>query len=1215
MIKVGQHHNFERLLRLVQTFLCFCLIVIGAPRAFAQADQGAITGLVQDSTGAVIPNAQVTLTNVDTGLTLHVQTDNSGNYVFSPIKIGTYKVQATAEGFSSTVQENIQLHVQDRVEANLQLKTGSSSTEVTVSTAPALLQTEEGSTGQVIESKTINDTPLNGRNWVFIAQLTAGVAPANGARGQKGGDFNANGQRAEQNNYIMDGVDNNVNVVDFFNGASYVVRPPPDALAEFKVQTGSYSSEFGHSAGAVVNASIKSGTNAIHGSLWEYIRNDAFDVREFFQGSSPIAKYRQNQFGATLGLPIIKDKLFFFGDVEADRIVFGRTSPGLQVPTLKERTGDFSELLNPTLSGRSVNKTGQAPSGTIFVPNPIATGLVPVAGNRLDLQPGVKLDPVALKILSLFPQPNIGLPGQTFANYTAQNNVLDNTFQWDVRADYNISSKDQAFGRYSYNHEPTTYPPPFGPLLDGGGFGTTGQVVQLGENFAGSETHIFTPTLTNEFRFGYNYGHFAGLHSNANNPTAASGLGLGGIPFAPNNGGLPAFGVAGISGFGSPTFYATNEYENVYQILDNVTKVLGNHTLKAGVNIQRIRFSTSQPTSPRGNYNFNGQYTAQPGTPNTGSGIADFLTNNFAGAGISNVFTSDDIRFNRSGYAQDDWKASQRLTLNYGLRYDYSTPYLERHDNQAVFIPTSAPTAGKGTGVYRIPVSKQGIVLPTAFTRLLALDNITLEYTTNRYLVEPQKTNVAPRVGFAYKATDKAVVHGGYGIFFGGLESTGYYPNLGENFPFEFDSNFPSASCSPNTPGGPCPNNGFTLETGFSNAISAGLLNSISQPALRGSEAKVRTPYSEQFNLTVEYGLSNSFVASVGYVGAVSRHLQAFPNPNGAAALGPNGFNSYRNTSGDTVFPLQPFPHFGGVAFTAYDGSGNYNSLQSKLEKRVSRGLSFLATYTWSHSLDNAPTPLGSTGDGGYRSLNILGIGADYGSSPFDVRHRATFNGNYELPFGRGRQFLNSGGVADYLIGGWSSSLVFRVQTGEPITIGTNGLVNASGSGINGIKVRDPFKGGGLPDPSNPGIKKCPDQVRTVQHWYNPCAFANPLPANNGAFADTNAFYPDSGGGGVHIPNTVTGQAALAYVGNPRGQIAGPGYNRTDMSLFKSFPTFREQNLQFRADVFNLLNTPAYGNPGNTGLSDNGGLITGPRTFQANTPDSRFFQFALKYTY
>src|SRR5258707_8907589 len=268
--------------------------------AFGQADQGAIPGLVQNTSGAVVSNAQVTLTNVDNGLALQAQTDSSGNYVFSPVKIGNYNITVTAPGFSKMTQEHIQLHVQDRIAVNVLMKTGETTMEVTVTDAPPLMQTQEGSTGQVIESRTINDTPLNGRNWVFIAQLTAGVAPANGARGQKGGDFNANGQRAEQNNYIMDGVDNNVNVVDFFNGASYVVRPPPDALAEFKVQTGAYSSEFGHSAGAVVNASIKSGTNNIHGSAWEYIRNDAFDVREFFQPSSIVAKYRQNQFGATL---------------------------------------------------------------------------------------------------------------------------------------------------------------------------------------------------------------------------------------------------------------------------------------------------------------------------------------------------------------------------------------------------------------------------------------------------------------------------------------------------------------------------------------------------------------------------------------------------------------------------------------------------------------------------------------------------------------------------------------------------------------------------------------------------------------------------------------------------------------------------------------------------------------------------------------------------
>ncbi len=1189
---------------LSQALLCLLLFTNLSTQSHAQADQGAIVGLVQDTTGAVIPNAQVTLTNPETGFSLKVQTDSSGNYVFSPIKIGTYSVEVSAPGFSPARQEGLQVHVQDRIEANVQLKSGSQSVEVTVTTGPALLQTEEGSTGQVIESKTINETPLNGRNWVFIAQLTAGVAPSNGARGQKGGDFNANGQRAEQNNYIMDGVDNNVNVVDFFNGASYVVRPPPDALAEFKVQTGAYSSEFGHSAGAVINASIKSGTNNIHGSVWEYIRNDAFDVREFFQGSSPIAKYRQNQFGATLGLPIIKNKLFFFGDVEANRIVFGQTTTNLSVPTALMRTGNFSELLNPSLvNGNTIQ---------LYVPSTTANGTTPIANNRLD-QSGVALDPVALKLLSLFPAPNIGIAGKTYNNFTAQNNIVDNTFQWDTRADWNISSKDQAFARYSYNHEPSTHPAPLGAILDGGGFGSTGQLVQLGENFAGSESHVFTPTLTNEFRFGYNYGHYAGLHENANNPTAASSLGLGNVPYAQNNGGLPFFQVNGLSNFGSPQFYATNEYENVYQILDNVTKVLGSHTIKGGVSIQRIRFSTSQPTQPRGTYNYLGSgvtdsgnpknfYTGVAGVANTGYGVADFLTGNMGSAAISNVFTSDDVRFNRSGYIQDDWKASQRLTVNYGIRYDYSTPYLERHDNQAAFVPTSGYTSGgTASGEYRIPISKQNVVIPAKFLQLLAEDNIKPVYSNNRYLVAPQKSNVAPRVGFAFKATEKAVVHGGYGIFFGGLESTGYYPNFGENFPFEYDSNYSVPSTC--VAGSSCPNDGFTLSGGLPQSIT-----SPSQPTLRGGEGQVRTPYSEQFNLTVEYGISHSMVASVGYVGAVSRHLQFFPNPNGQTALTPSTFSGYTDANGDKLNPLQPFPHFSGMSFTAYDGASNYNSLQSKLEKRLSNGLSFLTTYTYAKSLDNADTPLGSSGDEGTRSLNILGLGADYGPSGFDVKHRFTINGNYELPIGRGRKYMNNGGITNYAIGGWSTSFVFRAETGQPISIGKNGITSPGGATVNAHRVGDPFAAGGTPNSSNPGVT-CPAKVRTIQNWYNPCAFANPTPDNIGY---TNRLYPD---GKTFIPNTVSGQAAYAYVGDNRGQTRGPGYERVDASLFKSFPTFREQYLQFRADIFNALNTPAYGNPSTTNISSNGGQITGSRTFQSNTPDSRFFQFALKYTF
>ena len=1178
--------------------------------AAAQADQGAITGLIQDQSGAVIPGADVVLVNTDTGLTLKGTTDGSGNYVFSPIKIGHYKVSGTHAGFATTTQDQITVNIQDRVEANLKLTPGGSSENIEVTTAPPLLQTEDGSSGQVIEAKTINETPLNGRNWVFIAQLTAGVAPSNGARGQNGGDFNANGQRAEQNNYIMDGVDNNVNVVDFFNGASYVVRPPPDALAEFKVQTGSYSSEFGHSAGAVVNASIKSGSNQIHGALWEYLRNDAFDVREFFQGNAQIAKYRQNQFGATLGFPIFKNKLFLFGDVEANRIIFGNTGT-YTVPTANERTGNFSELLDTNLvNGNTIQ---------LYAPSLTANGTTPLVGNRLD-QAGVPLDPVALKILSLFPNPNNGVVGKTYDNYIAQVPTSDNTFQWDLRSDWNISNKDQAFARYSYNHEPANHPAPLGPILDGGGFGSTGQVVQLGENFAGSETHIFTPTLANEFRFGYNYGHFDGLHENANNPNAATDLGLGGIPYSPNNGGLPSFNVSGISGFGSPLFYATNEYENVYQILDNVTKVLGNHSLKAGVDIQRIRFSTSQPTQPRGSYGFNGLYTSQRGTPNTGFGVADFLVNDINSAAISNTFTSDDVRFNRAGYAQDDWKVSKRLTLNYGIRYDYSTPYLERHDNQAAFIPTSAPTARTATGIYAIPKSKQNVALSAHFLQLLTEDNITVQYTDNRYLVKPQKTNFAPRAGFAYKATEKAVIHGGYGIFFGGLESTGYYPNLGENFPFEFDSSFNATDC---TLHGSCPTAQFrgtpiTLETGFSAPIQVGLLQAASQPGLRGSEANVRTPYSEQYNLTVEYGITNNLVASVGYVGAVSRHLQAFPNPNGNVGISDNNITtSFHDANGDNYSGLQPYPHFGGITFTAYDGSANYNSLQSKLEKRLQHGISFLATYTYSHSLDNAPTPLGSTSDGGYRSLNSLGIGADYGSSPFDVRQRFTFNGNAELPFGHGRQFLNNNKLLDLVVGGFSSSLVFRAQTGEPITIYTNGLTGVNGSGIFAVRTgRDPFAAGGTADPTNPGVA-CPTKVRTIQNWYNPCAFANPIASTSQIGSSGQHYSTFADPGQTHfIPNTLVGAAALPYVGSPRGQTNGPGYDRVDMSLFKDFRIFRESALQFRADAFNVLNTPAYGNPANNGISSKGGQITGLRNgFGANTPGSRFFQFALKLHY
>ncbi|MDR3413367.1 MAG: carboxypeptidase-like regulatory domain-containing protein, partial [Formivibrio sp.] len=545
----------------------------GVVPANAQMDQGTITGTVSDSTNAVIPGAELALTSIDTGLVLHAKSNEIGEFTFSPIKIGNYQLSAGATGMQTTTRQNIHVDIQQRLSIDIVLQTGSASETVTVDAAPPLMQTQQSSVGQVVSTNTINNLPLNGRNWVFIAQLSAGVTPTGAARGGGTGDFNANGQRAQQNNFILDGVDDNINVVDFMNGASYVVRPPPDALAEFKVDTGDYNAEFGHSAGAVMNVSLKSGSNAVHGSLWEYVRNDVFNARNWNAQSVP--KYRQNQFGATLGLPVRRNKLFFFGDAEANRIIYAETTTDT-VPTALMRQGNFSELLSSSLtqSGKAI---------TLYQPNSAGTAAL-TCGTVQNALCSSQLDALALKLLNLFPSPNTN-GSKVYNNYVVNRNVRDNTFQWDARTDWNISDKDQAFARFSYTHEQQYRPAPLGNVLDGGIFQDDGDMINRGENFAISETHVFTPNLVNEFRFGYNYGNFAFLQPNYNTNFAAS-LGLSGVPYSSTlqTGGLPTFAVSGVTPFGTVGYLPTKEGENVYQFLDNFTHIMGRHSLKMGVN-------------------------------------------------------------------------------------------------------------------------------------------------------------------------------------------------------------------------------------------------------------------------------------------------------------------------------------------------------------------------------------------------------------------------------------------------------------------------------------------------------------------------------------------------------------------------------------------------------------------------------------------------------
>ena len=1167
--------------------------VFGPHMSFAQVDQGAITGVVTDASGAVVRGANVQLTATDIGLVLHTKSNQSGYYTFSPIKIGNYTVSVSVNGFQTLTREHLHVDAQQRLEVNLPLTPGSVSETVTVTSDAPLLQTETSGVGQTIDTKTINETPLNGRNWVYIAQLTAGAVSASanmgGTRASGTGDFEANGQRAEQNNFILDGVDNNSNLVDFLNGASFVVRPPPDALSEFSLQTSNFSAEFGHSAGAVMSASIKSGTNHIHGDVWEYVRNTDLDATPWNALTTP--PYHENQFGATLGFPIWRDKLFYFGDVEANRIAISNTNI-TTVPTALMRQGNFSELLNTNLTSSSQPIILYQPNSAD--PNQPLT----CNGNANVFCPG-QINAIAQNILQLYPSPNAN-NGLTYNNYNTNLASDDNTFQWDQRLDWNVSAKDQAYARYSYAHEQKHNDLPLGPILDGSGYGGENDP-SIFMNFMASETHIFNPKLTNEFRFGYNWGRSKFIQAHAYDPNAASSLGLGGVPtLGPGQYGLPYGGVGGINSWGSEG--TNNEGQNVYQILDNVTWNLGNHSIRAGVSLQSVRFSYQFAPASLGLYYYNGQYTGLPGVSFTGSAVADFLADQMSSSYLANAPNVNDAQWYRAGYVQDDWKVSRRLTLNLGIRYDYYQPYKENAGQQGNFVVTGPLGLGTGSAVYELPTRARNVDLGAPFLNILAKDNVSVQYVDNERLVNGQKTNFAPRVGFAYQAAKDTVVRSGFGIFYGGLMSEGN-TNLGANFPFSNQASFITPSCVVDD----CPSlyaQGISLEQGNAHVVTSagGLQNYVSYPGFHAEDPNIKTPYTMNYSLAVQQSLSPNLAFTISYVGNESRHLSAAGSPNTVPGL----FRPGTNTQ-----PFSPFPDLGGIGQIHYGGISNYNSLQTKVEKRFSHGLSFLATYTWAHALDDSSDAAGNFGAVGDRNLALIPYRQEYTNSVYDVRHRFTINGNYELPVGKGRQFLNNSRLADYAVGGWSISGTWVAQTGTPFGVSPN--ISTAGPARAYI-VSNPYVGGGTPNATNPNVT-CPAKVHTKANWFNPCALANPIPgeAISDATHPVGSVNPD--GVPVQFQGPVRDTAtAIALLGGEQDILYGPGYNRLNLSLFKSFPTWREQYLQFRADGFNVLNHPTLGSP-NGSLNNNGGQITGPQFFQNNTPDSRFFQLSLKYAF
>ena len=1214
-------NNIDMLRLRLKTFTWLVFIglycLVGMRAALAQIDQGAITGTVTDSTGNAIVGAAVTLLDQETGLSFQRTTNGDGSYRFAPIKIGLYTLTVTAKGFETQKQENIRVDVSQTVGLNLALKPGSVTESVTVTSSPEL-QTEDASTGQVFTTAQLEDLPLLNRNYLFLAQLTTGVNPPNQGNSQTSGTggFSSNGSRVSQNNFILDGVDNNSNMQDFLNGATYAASPPPDALSEFKVESSNYSAELGRGTGAAVNASIKSGTNSVHGSLWEYFRSDRLAALNYnFAAPSPESStsYHQNIFGLTVGGPFLKNKLFFFADAQGTRIdIYEPEQTNLTVPTAAERTGDFSQMLDPALTngnnaitlykvGGNVTpnvggtEAGKDPTRYLACPSATPVYATAIAGQNV-VCPG-SVDAVAQAVMNLFPLPNQGVAGQVVQNYTAPATASrNNTAQYDARVDYNFSPKDQAFGRFSYANNPSAYTAPLG-VLDGGGYGSDGNDTNYTKSGLFSETHFFSPSLSNEFRVGYNLLQASYLPAGAQENLAAK-YGLGGIPFGPSLGGFPDLDFNGGGsnfGIGIPGYEPSDEKQDVIEFIDNVSKVWRQHTLTMGVNIQHVRFYGLQSPNSTGYQGFSSTYTSDPGDTSgaiTGAGLADFALDLENYAGLNSTLPVTDLRWYDAAYIQDDWKVRPNLTLNLGLRWEYTQPFVSLNDEQANFDGNYLGM-NQGSGTFLIPQSQSSYPIPSSIATDFANDNITVKYTSNRSLMNPDYHEFAPRIGIAYQLRPELVLRAGFGFFYGGQENIGLGLNLYNNPPFFLSSYYqPTPNQCYNTPatGVVCPTNGQTLETGFGAAATSNTaLGADAQlPTLYQQDQNAASSYTEAYNLSLQHEFTPTISYTLGYQGNVSRHLRV--------SYGANQYPGVIPAEGNSQL-YQPFYEFGNIIRVTNEGIANYNSLQAKIEKKYSNGLSFLGGYTWSHSLDDAVQPIQGTDGGQAGNPAFLGLKFEYGNSNTDVRSRFTFSPQYDLPFGNGRRFLNHGSVVDGVFGGWKAAAIFQVQTGTPIAFPQR------------FRVADPFAAGGTPNPVTQPNQECATQTKTLAHWFNPCAFSQ-APTAYATEADYNAAVA-AGGNAVLLS-----QAGTLPYGQPgRITVGGPGFNRLDMSLFKSFKIpYRESAFELRADGINVMNTPSFGDPNNGITGGSAGSINSTR-YSGTLPNARIIQVAGRLTF
>ena len=1161
------------------------VVILGAAAlpAFAQTDTGAIVGMVEDNTNARLPGATVDVTNSATGVTRTYTTNGEGEYEALQLIPGVYSVTVKHSGFSTTIRRNITVNVQDRVQIDFLLKVSGGQQEVIVNEATAELQTQSAEVAGVMQSAELNSMPLNGRDYDQLVLTQPGVFRDNSVSNPAEGLFSANGNLQLQNYFQLDGIDNNSKSENLQEQSTQSVIPPPDALSEFVLQTRTYSAEFGTAAGAVVNVSTKSGTNQFHGDAWDYIQNGALNANTYFNNYNhlPRGQYDQNQFGGTIGGPIKRDKTFFFVSYE-NLISHIDMTETATVPTVAMEGGDFSVASN----GSDMSKYNMVPT----VPSQAGciTGNVIKAGC---------FDSVGKKLMGLYPAPNVApttlFPGSTgnsnSYNYAYVGQVPNNTRTLDVRIDHTLNKTNQIFGRYAFDWSNYTTPPTWtSNAVAGNGAGFPTNYILHDQSVALGWTDTLTKDKVNTLHFGYlrTYSHSDPVGVQVGQSQAVSVLGLQGVPQNPWSFGIPPFEQSGLTSIGGSYYRPQYQVAQTYQLLEAFYWNKGSHSMQFGYEYHQDALNFFDIEAPQGIAYNSGIYTSTNGF----SG-GDILLGNVSQLILEQPAEINNYIRGNSFYAQDTWRATGALTVNYGLRYELYPPFwLNREGRTANFSCGSQPyPACISSG----PPSNGGTIVTAASGSGWSGDT----------RMQTDHDAFAPRIGVSYHVFNPLVVRTGYGVFHQFINRIGSESMLQQNPPylgvwdvaqqtgsttpvFEMDSSsgmnsapyLSSASISDLLVPGPA----VTCITGtLVNGVCVnGVAGGLPTQHVRAQGVNNRTSYIQQTSFGLQYQVSRNTIATANYIGNWGRKMNRVQNANqGFVQSCPTCSTVTSNAV--IYFPLTSFnsgntidanhtSNGGGqhafVELATNDGNTDYSALELNLQRQMDHRLMYNFSYTWSHNMADFVDNL----TGGDTPQNAHDYGHEMSNSYQDVRHRFVANGTYLLPIGEGGLVMNNNSLASRLIGNWQANAIVTLQTGEPFNVtATNTSDTGGNSAFYANCIGDAFTGA--------STNRHAYVIGGSSFFINPAAFSAP---------------------------------GLGQFGTCRPRAwHGPGLEDEDISLFKQFPITEGSKIETRFEFFDAFNHPSFGNPA-ANISTSGSNFG---KVSSTTAGPRIMQIAIKY--